>query len=43
MEIVEWKFMYYLIKTRVGVLSDIERVAQPSVSYLIKHDNQCFE
>ena len=36
---------YVLFKTRVGVhvLSDIKREAQPSVLYLIKHDNECFE
>ena len=36
---------YVLFKTRSSrsVLSDIKREAQPSVLYLIKHDNECFE
>jgi hypothetical protein len=27
----------------MSVLSDIKREAQPSVLYLIKHDNECFK
>jgi hypothetical protein len=36
--------MYYLKHEYYrSVLSDIKREAQPSVLYLIKHDNECFE
>jgi hypothetical protein len=36
-------FKYYLKHEYRSVLSDIKREAQPSVLYLIKHDNECFE